>query len=47
MFRDGGVSTLLAVDMLNEGLDIPDANQIVFLRSTQSKTIFFQQLGRV
>ena len=46
MFRDGGVSTLLAVDMLNEGLDIPDANQIVFLRSTQSKTIFFQQLGR-
>lgn len=45
-FRGGEIDTLLTVDMFNEGIDIPDANQIVFLRSTQSKTVFLQQLGR-
>lgn len=46
MFRNGDIDTLLTVDMFNEGIDIPDANQIVFLRSTQSKTVFLHQLGR-
>lgn len=32
--------------MLNEGIDVPDANVIVFLRNTVSETIFYQQLGR-
>lgn len=43
---EGSIHTLTAVDMLNEGVDIADANVIVFLRSTQSETIFLQQLGR-
>jgi superfamily II DNA or RNA helicase len=45
-FRSGEVSTVLTVDKFNEGLDIPEANVIVFLRSTASRTIFLQQLGR-
>lgn len=45
-FRDSEIDTLLTIDMFNEGIDIPDANQVIFLRSTQSKTIFLQQLGR-
>lgn len=45
-FKTGKVSTVFVVDMFNEGIDIPQANQIVFLRSTQSKTVFLQQLGR-
>lgn len=46
MFRQGIVSTVLTVDAFNEGIDIPQANIIVFLRSTTSSTIFLQQLGR-
>jgi len=46
MFRQGLISTVLAVDALNEGIDVPQANIIVFLRSTTSQTIFLQQLGR-
>ncbi|MFA6908317.1 MAG: zinc-ribbon domain-containing protein [Patescibacteria group bacterium] len=46
MFRQGMISTVLVVDAFNEGVDIPQANVIVFLRSTTSKTIFLQQLGR-
>jgi superfamily II DNA or RNA helicase len=45
-FRNGEIDTILTIDMFNEGIDIPDANQVIFLRSTQSKTIFLQQLGR-
>ena len=46
LFRQGLVSTVLAVDVFNEGIDIPQANVIVFLRSTDSLTVFLQQLGR-
>jgi superfamily II DNA or RNA helicase len=35
-----------AVDVLNEGIDVPDVNVLVFLRSTHSRRIFVQQLGR-
>lgn len=45
-FRQGLFQVAVTVDMFNEALDIPQANIIVFLRSTSSKTIFFQQLGR-
>ena len=45
-FRSGEIKTLLTVDMFNEGIDVPEINQVVFLRITQSKTIFLQQLGR-
>lgn len=46
MFRSGLVSTLLTVDVFNEGVDVPHANVLVFLRSTKSPMIFLQQLGR-
>jgi hypothetical protein len=45
-FRSGLTRTVLTVDKFNEGIDIPEANIIVFLRSTASPTVFFQQLGR-
>ena len=45
-FRDGGLQYILAVDKLNEGVDIPDAEVIVFYRNTDSERIFLQQLGR-
>ncbi len=45
-FRHGQYNTVITVDMLNEGIDVPEANIIVFLRSTSSRTIFLQQLGR-
>jgi superfamily II DNA or RNA helicase/biotin operon repressor len=45
-FRDGDLQIICARDMFNEGIDIPEANLLVFLRSTQSKTVFEQQLGR-
>ena len=37
---------LFTVDILNEGVDIPGANMVLFLRPTESSTIFIQQLGR-
>lgn len=37
---------IFAVDLLNEGIDIPSLNLTVFLRPTESSTIFIQQLGR-
>lgn len=46
LFRQGLIDTLLTVDCFNEGVDIPEANVIVFLRTTTSHVVFFQQLGR-
>lgn len=46
MFRQNMLNTVITVDCFNEGIDIPRANVIVFLRSTASATIFLQQLGR-
>ena len=46
LFRLGLVQTVVTVDCFNEGVDIPQANLIIFLRSTASSTIFLQQLGR-
>ncbi|MFA5660195.1 MAG: DUF3427 domain-containing protein [Bacilli bacterium] len=37
---------LFSVDLLNEGVDLPAVNMVVFLRPTESSTIFIQQLGR-
>ncbi|MBT3282920.1 DEAD/DEAH box helicase family protein [bacterium] len=45
-FRNGTANTILTVDKFNEGVDVPDTNVVIFLRSTASSTIFFQQLGR-
>lgn len=45
-FRKGLLNTVITVDKFNEGIDVPEVNMIVFLRSTASRTIFYQQLGR-
>jgi superfamily II DNA or RNA helicase len=45
-FQDGLINVVCAVDVLNEGVDVPDANIIVFQRVTHSRRIFVQQLGR-
>jgi superfamily II DNA or RNA helicase len=45
-FKVGEVPIVVTVDMLNEGVDVPDVNLIVFLRVTHSRRIFVQQLGR-
>ncbi len=45
-FSDGQIGVLCAVDILNEGVDVPDVNIVVFQRVTHSRRIFIQQLGR-
>lgn len=45
-FRSGRRRIIISVDMLNEGIDIPETDAVVFLRATESVTVFFQQLGR-
>ncbi|MFD5511380.1 DEAD/DEAH box helicase family protein [Streptomyces sp. NPDC127051] len=45
-FTDGRTGILCAVDVLNEGVDVPDVNIVVFQRVTHSRRIFVQQLGR-
>lgn len=45
-FSSGKLKAITAVDVLNEGIDIPDVNILVFLRATHSRRIFVQQLGR-
>ncbi len=41
-----GLEILFTVDILNEGVDIPGVNMVLFLRPTDSQTVFIQQLGR-
>lgn len=45
-FASGELIALTAVDVLNEGIDVPEVNVLVFLRATHSRRIFIQQLGR-
>ncbi|MFI8827328.1 DEAD/DEAH box helicase family protein [Streptomyces sp. NPDC053431] len=45
-FRAGEVPILTAIDILNEGVDVPDVNILCFARVTHSRRIFVQQLGR-
>jgi superfamily II DNA or RNA helicase/HKD family nuclease len=40
------VNVLFTVDLYNEGVDIPEIDCVLFLRPTESSTIFLQQLGR-
>lgn len=44
--RSRRLNILFAVDVFNEGLDIPDVDTVLFLRPTESATVFLQQLGR-
>lgn len=42
----GDIKFIFTVDLYNEGVDIPDVNTVMFLRPTESLTVFLQQLGR-
>lgn len=46
LFRNGAFKGATSVDMFNEGLDVKEINLIVFLRSTSSPNIFYNQLAR-
>lgn len=45
-FQRKEINYLFVVDIFNEGIDIPDIDTVLFLRPTESLTIFLQQLGR-
>jgi superfamily II DNA or RNA helicase/HKD family nuclease len=44
--REGKLNYLFVVDVFNEGVDIPEVDTVLFLRPTESLTVFLQQLGR-
>lgn len=44
--EDDQLEVICSVDIFNEGIDIPEVTHVLFLRPTQSFTIFLQQLGR-
>ena len=46
MRGDREIKVIFAVDLYNEGVDIPEINTVLFLRPTESVTVFIQQLGR-
>ncbi len=45
-FQAKNINYLFVVDIFNEGVDIPEIDTILFLRPTESLTVFLQQLGR-
>lgn len=45
-FKRNEIAVAFTVDLFNEGVDFPDVQVLMFLRPTESKTIFMQQLGR-
>lgn len=46
MLQKKEINYLFVVDIFNEGVDIPEIDTVLFLRPTESLTIFLQQLGR-
>ena len=44
--QSGEINCIFVVDLFNEGVDIPDIDTVLFLRPTESLTVFIQQLGR-
>ncbi|MEO7977939.1 DUF3427 domain-containing protein [Flavobacterium sp.] len=45
-FKKKEFNYLFVVDIFNEGVDIPEIDTVLFLRPTESLTVFLQQLGR-
>ncbi len=45
-FQNKEINYLFVVDIFNEGVDIPEIDTVLFLRPTESLTVFLQQLGR-
>ena len=46
LLKEKKINYLFVVDMFNEGVDIPEVDTILFLRPTESLTVFLQQFGR-
>ena len=44
--QDGALDIVFAVDMFNEGVDLPDVDSILMLRPTESRILWLQQFGR-
>ena len=44
--RRGQLRAIFAVDLFNEGVDLPEVDTVLMLRPTESATVFLQQLGR-
>ncbi len=44
--RRGDLRAVFAVDLFNEGVDLPEVDTVLMLRPTESATVFLQQLGR-
>lgn len=44
--RDRAINVIFTADLFNEGVDIPEVDTVLFLRPTESLTVFLQQLGR-
>lgn len=44
--EEDAIDYIFTVDIFNEGVDIPEINQVIMLRPTESPVIFIQQLGR-
>jgi hypothetical protein len=44
--QDGGLEVIFTVDLFNEGVDIPSIDTLLFVRPTESMTVFTQQVGR-
>lgn len=45
-FRENKFNVAFTVDLFNEGVDFPNVRVLLFLRPTESRTVFVQQLGR-
>ena len=46
-FREGYLDTLVSVDILGEGVDIPHADMAIFVRPTMSLALYLQHIGRL
>jgi superfamily II DNA or RNA helicase/diadenosine tetraphosphate (Ap4A) HIT family hydrolase len=44
--RDGDLDVVFAVDMFNEGVDVPQVDTVMMLRPTESRLLWLQQFGR-
>ncbi|MEV4081067.1 DUF3427 domain-containing protein [Nonomuraea fuscirosea] len=44
--RERKINAVFTVDLFNEGVDVPEIDTVLFLRPTDSATVFLQQLGR-
>jgi superfamily II DNA or RNA helicase len=46
LLKQREINALFAVDLFNEGVDVPEIDTVILLRPTESATVFLQQLGR-